>query len=42
MKRIAWIDFVRAVGMIMIIMVHSLVGEYSGSYLGKLLFDVSC
>lgn len=41
MRRIAWIDFVRAVGIIMIIMVHSLAGEYSESYLDKLLFAVN-
>ena len=41
MKRIAWIDFVRASGMVMIIMVHSLAGVYGPSFLGKLLFAVN-
>ena len=41
MKRIAWIDFVRASGMVMIIMVHSLAGVYGPSFLGKVLFAVN-
>lgn len=40
-KRIAWVDFVRASGMVMIIMVHSLAGVYGPSFLGKVLFAVN-
>lgn len=40
-NRIAWIDFVRASGMVMIIIVHSLAGIYGSSFLGKVLFAVN-
>lgn len=40
-KRIGWIDFARAVGMLMIITTHSLVGVYASGIVGKLLFAVN-
>lgn len=38
-KRIEWIDLVRAVGMLLIVVGHSL-GQYTGTYLGKVIFAV--
>lgn len=40
-NRIAWVDFIRASGMLMIIMVHSLYGIYTSSFLDKVLFAVN-